>query len=388
MMVKKICVITGTRAEFGLLLPLIMELKKDESFELQILATGMHLSPEFGNTYKNIEEEGITIDEKVEMLLSADTDTAIVKSTGLGMIGYADALNRLAPDFIVLLGDRFEAFAAAAAAYLKKIPIIHLHGGEVTAGATDEGLRHSITKMSAIHFTSTEEHRRRVMQLGEADDMVFNVGAIGLDNIYEMPLMTKQELEASLNLSLEKPIALITYHPVTLESKSSEQQMEELLAALGEIENIMLIFTMPNADADGRILIQMIHDYVQRNPEKSAAFTSLGQLRYLSLMKATTLVLGNSSSGLLEAPSFGIPTVNIGDRQKGRISAASVLHCTSDKDAIIKTIKAALDPAFREFCQKVENPYGIGGVAKKIIAILKNKASSNINLKKEFIDRL
>lgn len=382
----KICVITGTRAEFGLLLPLMKRLKGDEAYELQILATGMHLSPEFGATYRNIEEAGFVINEKVEMLLSADSDTAIVKSAGLGMIGYADALDRLNPDWVVLLGDRFEAFAAAAAAYLKKIPIIHLHGGEVTAGATDEALRHAITKMATLHFASTETYRRRIMQLGEPDDQVFNVGAIGLDNVYNLPSLTRHELEVSLGISLDKPLFLITYHPVTLEHASSEQQMYELLSALDKLQGVQLVFTMPNADADGRVIIKLIQEFVAKH-EHAKAFTSLGQLRYLSTMKYASIVLGNSSSGILEAPSFGIPTVNIGDRQKGRIAAESVIHCEPYRQSIESAIHKALSPDFQAFCKQVENPYGRGGVAERIMGVLKTKLESK-NLKKAFIDRI
>ena len=387
MSVVKICVVTGTRAEFGLLSPLLKALQEDAAFSLQIIATGMHLSPEFGATYKQIEEGGFAINEKIEMLLSADTGTAIVKSTGLGMIGYADALERLGPDWVLLLGDRFEAFAAAASAYLKKIPIIHLHGGEVTAGATDEGLRHCITKMATLHFTATETYRKRVLQLGEADDQVFNVGAIGLDNVFQLPMLGKQELEEALSLSFQRPVLLVTFHPATLEQQSSRQQMQELLHALDEIEGVQVVFTMPNADAGGRAIIKMIEDYVAQNPAKAKSFTSLGSLRYLSLLKQAAAVVGNSSSGIIEAPAFGIPTVNIGDRQSGRTAAASVIHCATDKEAIAAALRQALEPSFRLFCKSVENPYGQGGATQKIMAVLREKKDT-ANLKKVFVDRL
>jgi GDP/UDP-N,N'-diacetylbacillosamine 2-epimerase (hydrolysing) len=383
----KICIVTGSRAEFGLLTPLLNILKEDKAFNIQLLVTGMHLAPEFGNTYKNIEEAGFRIDEKVEMLLSADTATATVKSTGLGMIGYADALDRLNPDWILVLGDRFETFAAAVSAYLKKIPIIHLHGGEVTAGATDEGLRHSITKFASLHFTATEEYRKRVLQLGERDDMAFNVGAIGLDNVYELPLLEKGQLEQTLNLNLVKPFILVTYHPETLSDQSCEHQIRELFDALDEVPEVQVIFTMPNADASGRTIIQLIKEYVAQNKDRANAFTSLGQLRYLSLMKYAVAVLGNSSSGVIEAPGLGIPTVNIGDRQKGRVAAESVIHCDSNRNSIVTALKKALGNEFQQMCKTVENPYGGGGTSKKIVAKLKELIPS-ASLKKEFIDRL
>jgi GDP/UDP-N,N'-diacetylbacillosamine 2-epimerase (hydrolysing) len=383
----KICIVTGSRAEFGLLTPLLNILKEDKAFNIQLLVTGMHLAPEFGNTYKNIEEAGFRIDEKVEMLLSADTATATVKSTGLGMIGYADALDRLNPDWILVLGDRFETFAAAVSAYLKKIPIIHLHGGEVTAGATDEGLRHSITKFASLHFTATEEYRKRVLQLGERDDMAFNVGAIGLDNVYELPLLEKGQLEQTLNLNLVKPFILVTYHPETLSDQSCEHQIRELFDALDEVPEVQVIFTMPNADASGRTIIQLIKEYVAQNKDRANAFTSLGQLRYLSLMKYAVAVLGNSSSGVIEAPGLGIPTVNIGDRQKGRVAAESVIHCDSNRNSIVTALKKALGNEFQQMCKTVENPSGGGGTSKKIVAKLKELIPS-ASLKKEFIDRL
>jgi len=383
----KICVFTGTRAEFGLLSPLMKAIRQHDAYELQVLVSGMHLSPEFGSTFSFIEAEGFTIDEKVEMLLSSDSDTAIVKSTGLGMIGYADALARLKPDAIVILGDRFEAFAAATAAYLQKIPIIHLHGGEVTAGATDEALRHSITKMASLHFTSTEKYRQRVLQLGEAEDAVFNVGAIGIDNVRHMKLLDIPGLEAALHTPLHFPLFLITYHPVTLEAGSSAAQMQSLLQALEAVHDGKFIFTLPNADANGRVIIGMIQDFVSKHAERAAVFSSLGQLRYLSLMKLASVVVGNSSSGIIEAPGFGVPTVNIGDRQKGREAAASVIHCAPDAASIAAALQKALGDAFREACRAVENPYGSGGTTERIMEVLGSRVQQ-FHLKKEFIDRI
>lgn len=381
---KKICFITGTRAEYGLLSPLIRAIEADSDFEIQIIATGTHLSPEFGLTYKEIEKDGFEISEKVEMLLSSDSDTGIIKSTGLGMIGFADAFNRLKPYLVVLLGDRFETFAAATAAYLTKIPIAHLHGGETTEGATDEALRHSITKMAYLHFTSTESYRNRVIQLGESPERVFNVGAIGLDNIKKSDLVDKSWLENDLKFDLNLPFLLITYHPVTLENNSAERQLSVLLRVLDEFSNLRLIFTKPNADANGRIIIKLIDEYVLKNSHKAIAFTSLGQRRYLSLMQFTKAVVGNSSSGIIEAPSFGIPTVNIGDRQKGRISAESVIYSSDEGHSIRSTIKEAISNEFQSFCKTVNNIYGDGNTTEKIIEILKN--SKLINLKKSFYD--
>lgn len=379
---KKICFITGTRAEYGLLSPLMQAVKNHHAFELQILATGMHLSPEFGLTYKTIETDGYEINEKVEMLLSSDSSVGIVKSTGLGMIGFADALQRLKPDFAVILGDRFEAFAAATSAYLMKIPIIHLHGGETTEGATDEALRHAITKMSYLHFTSTEEYRNRVIQLGENPERVYNVGAIGLDNVLKMNLLSRKELSESLNIDLSKPYFLITFHPVTLENLSSETQLNSFLKALDNFPEYQLIFTLPNADADGRIIIEKIKEYVSQNPNRAFAFTSLGQLRYLSAIKYATAVVGNSSSGIIEAPTFKIPTVNIGNRQRGRASAETVIHCEIDEISIEKAINLAISDEFQQFCKTVSNIYGDGKTTERIIEILEN--IQEINLQKSF----
>jgi len=387
MTTKKICVVTGSRSEFGLLTPLLSWLRSDPGFDLQILVTGMHLSPEFGNTYQEILACGFSINESVDMLISSDTDTAIVKSMGLGMIGYADSFDRLKPDLVIILGDRFEAFAAATAAYMKKIPIAHLHGGEITAGATDEALRHSITKMSALHFTSTEEYRKRVLQLGEDDERVFNVGAIGLDNIQSLNLLGKEDLERVLNMSLNVEILLVTFHPVTLENLSSKEQMIELLEALNFFGKGQIVFTMPNADADSRIIKDMINQYVGDPKNRAIAFDNLGQVKYLSLMKYSSVVIGNSSSGIIEAPAFGIPTINIGDRQKGRVSANSVIHISAQRDAITNALNKAFDKKFKEFCRHVENPYGNGHTTEKIASILK-KNISNIDLKKKFIDRI
>ena len=382
---QKICIVTGTRAEYGLFLPLLNLLKTDTTYTLQILVTGMHLSPEFGLTYEEIEKAGFVIDEKIEILLSSDTHVGTTKSTGLALISFADSFQRLKPDWVVVLGDRFETFAAATAAYLAKIPIIHLHGGETTEGATDEALRHAITKMSYLHFTSTETHRNRVIQLGETPERVFNVGAIGLDNITSLNLLSRDDLSKSLDFSLDKPYILVTFHPVTLENNTAEQQFLLLLQALDKFEIMKIIFTLPNADADGRVIIKLIEAYVKKNAHKAKAFTSLGQLRYLSAVKHAAVVAGNSSSGIIEVPSFQVPTVNIGDRQKGRLQSTSVINAEPTEGDIYQAIEQALSPTFKENCNKTINPYGTGNTAIKILGILKQYPIVR-SLKKTFFD--
>jgi GDP/UDP-N,N'-diacetylbacillosamine 2-epimerase (hydrolysing) len=380
----KICVVTGARSEYGLFYPLLRAIQKDASFELQLLVTGMHLSPEFGLTFRQIETDGFNIQEKVEMLLSGDTDAAITKSTGLGLIGFADAFDRLQPDWVVLLGDRFETFAAATAAHIAKIPIAHLHGGEVTEGATDDAFRHAITKMAYLHFTSAEVYRRRVIQLGEDPDRVLNVGAIGLDNIRTLSLLSKKELESELGINVDNVI-LITFHPATLEKNTSESQMNALLQALDHFPDHFALFTLPNADAGGRVIIQLINEYVKRNFKRSKAFTSLGQVRYLSLLKYAKAAVGNSSSGIIEVPFFKIPTVNIGDRQLGRLQATSVINTETDVKSITAGIRKALSPAFIAICRKTSNPYGKGKATPAIIKSIR-KAGKLKSTKKTFYD--
>ncbi|WP_300435886.1 UDP-N-acetylglucosamine 2-epimerase [Zoogloea sp.] len=381
-MSRKICVVTGTRAEFGLMRWLMQEIQQTPGLELQVLATGMHLSPEFGLTYQEIEQAGFAIDARVEMLLSADTATAVTKSMGLGMIGYADAYARLSPDLIVVLGDRFEIFAATAAALIAGIPVAHLHGGETTEGAFDEAIRHSITKMSHLHFVAAEDYRKRVIQLGEQPERVFLVGGLGIDAINRITLLDRAALEASLDFKLGLRNLLITFHPVTLEGQSSGQQMAELLAALGELDDTHLIFTMPNADTGGRELAAMVDAFVATHPN-ARVYSSLGQLRYLSCMKLVDGVVGNSSSGLAEAPSMGIGTVNIGDRQKGRLAADSVINCPPERQAIHAALQHLYSAEFRQSLPTMVNPYGNGGASEKIVQILKDYPLDGI-LKKSF----
>jgi GDP/UDP-N,N'-diacetylbacillosamine 2-epimerase (hydrolysing) len=377
----KICVVTGTRAEYGLLKPLIDKIKTDNTFELQLLVTGAHLSPEFGLTYSQIESDGYKILERVEMLLSSDTAAGIVKSMGLGMIGYADVFNRLKPDLLVILGDRYEMLAIASAALIFKIPIAHLHGGEITEGAYDDAIRHAITKMSYLHFTSTEEYRKRVIQMGEQPDRVFNVGAIGLDNIKTLPLFSLKELEEQLDIKFLKYTYLITFHPETLSDLSVELQFQELLNSLDNEEDSFFIFTKANADTNGRIINKMIDLYVATNTNKSVAFTSMGQLCYLSAMKHCTAVVGNSSSGIIEASSFQKPVINIGDRQKGRIQAELVYN--------VKVSAGEISKAFQQIKSihsnhEIKNPYGDGNTSEKMLKVLKNL--SKIDAQKSFFN--
>ena len=365
--------------------PLIQKIAPDNTLELQLVATGMHLSPEFGMTVNLIEQDGFQLADKIEILLSSDSAIGISKSMGLANISFAETFERLQPDMVVLLGDRYEIFTAASVATIAKIPVAHLHGGETTEGAYDEAFRHSISKMSWLHFTSTEDYRQRVIQLGESPERVFNVGAIGIENIKEMPLMKKEELEKSLNFKLNEPFSLVTFHPVTLEDQSSEQQFKELLAALEEVEGT-IIFTKANSDSDGRIINHLIDEFVSTHTERSIAYTSMGQLRYLSAMNIADIVIGNSSSGIIEAPSFNIPTINIGDRQKGRIQAGTVVNCEPRKEEILDAITHALSPEFTTEIKDMPNPYGEGEVSDKILMVIKETLNHDISLKKKFYD--
>jgi len=376
-------VVTGTRAEYGLLYWLMKEIEICNDLDLQIIATGMHLSPEFGLTYKQIESDGFTISRRVECLLSADTPSSISKSMGLAMVGFADAYADLFPDLIVVLGDRFELLSAAAAATVARIPIAHLHGGETTEGVIDEAFRHSITKMAYLHFTATEEYRKRVVQLGEHPKRVFNFGAPGIENISRLPLLGREEFEESIDLHLNKRNLLVTFHPVTLENATASQQFGNLLEILAELDETTIIFTKANADTEGRIINEMIDDHVSRYPENTGGYTSLGQIRYLSALKYMDAVIGNSSSGLIEAPSFSIGTINIGDRQKGRIRAESVIDCDSTKQGIKQALQILYSKPFQEKLKTVRNPHGSGAVARKIVDIIRQHNFNNV-LKKEF----
>lgn len=374
-MKQKICVVTGTRAEYGLLFPLIKEIQQTPTFQLQLLVTGMHLSSEFGDTYKQIERDGFYIDEKVEMLLSADTATSVVKSMGLATIGFADALTRLQPDLLILLGDRFEMLAVAQTALILQIPMAHLHGGECTFGAYDDAIRHSITKMATWHFTSTESHRNRVIQLGEAPERVFNVGAIGIENIMNMQLLTKDELFEHLQLDKQRPMFLITYHP---ETNGETDGIFKLLRALEKYSNVNLLFTKSNADNGGRLINEAIHTFTSVHPN-AKLYDSLGQLRYLSAVKHAEVVIGNSSSGLIEVPYLATPTVNCGARQAGREQPNSVFNTILDEEEIYITIEKA-----RTFSGNYDQIFGDGCVSEKIMIILNGILS--FSRQKEFFD--
>ena len=384
-MKKRICVITGSRAEYGILRSLLKEIKKTPGLFLQIIATGSHLSRGFGFTYREIEEDGFFINEKIRIVSSSDTAVAVSKSMGLAVIGFAKAFAKLKPDMIVVLGDRYEIFAAAGAACVARVPVAHIHGGERSEGAIDDSFRHAITKMSHLHFTAAEEYRKRVIQMGEHPSRVFNVGSLALDTIARMRFISKEKLEKQLGLTFSKPTFLVTYHPVTLEHNTSGRYFKTLLDALDELKNVKCIFTYANADTNGRIINSMIEEYVAQKPEKAVAFPSLGQLRYLSAMKNVDAVVGNSSSGIIEAPSFKIGTINIGDRQKGRMKAPSVIDCKPTKESISWAFNKLFSPDFQKSLGKLQNPYGSGGVAKKIIDILKKDLPFN-GIKKEFFD--
>ena len=381
---KKICVVTGTRAEYGLLYWLLKEIEADKELELQVIVTGMHLSPEFGLTYKEIEKE-FTINKKIEMLLSSDTSVGISKSMGLAQISFAESYDELKPDAVVVLGDRYEIFSATSAAMISRIPIAHIHGGEKTEGAFDQSIRHSITKMSHLHFTATDEYKNRVIQLGENPSRVFNVGGMGIENIKRLELLNKKEFEKSIEFKLNIKNILVTFHPVTLENSTAKEQFQQLLDAIDELEDTNIIFTKANSDTDGRVINQMIDEYVTKNSHKSIVFTSLGQLRYLSALQYVDAVVGNSSSGLAETPSFKIGTINIGDRQKGRIKASSVIDCEPNKDSILNSFEKLYSKEFQETLKTTINPYGNGYASKKIVEILKNVDLKNI-LKKSFYD--
>ena len=382
---RKICVFTGARSEYGLLYWLLKDLEADPAVELQILVAGMHLAPEFGCTVTTIEEDGFTPAAKIDSLVSGDSPGAVATSLGLATIKLSQALESLAPNILVVLGDRYEALAAAQAAMVLRIPIAHLHGGEATEGLIDEAIRHSITKMAHLHFTAAEPYRRRVIQLGEQPDRVFQVGAPGLDNFRRLNLMDRTALENTLDFSFSNTVFLVTYHPVTLSAGSSEAATLALLAALDRFPLSSIVLTMANADPGGRQINGIIDEYAARNPSRVFAAASLGQVAYLSLMKLADVVIGNSSSGLVEAPAAGTPTVNIGPRQQGRLRAVSVIDCAEDAEAIAAAITRALTPEFQASAANADSPYGNGGASARVAEVLKNHPLDNV-LTKRFYD--
>lgn len=383
---KKICVLTATRAEYGLLKPIILKLIRTREFEVNVVVTGMHLSPEFGCTYHEIEADGIMIDRKIEMLLSADSPAAISKSMGVAMIGFADYFAETQPDLLIVLGDRYETLAVAVTAMNARIPIAHLYGGDITEGAVDDAVRHAITKMSYLHFVATPEHARRVIQMGEAPERVFCVGAMAVENAKQVDVLPKKELKQQLGFDWgNHKLAVVTFHPVTLEDHTASEQCKNLLEALDSIQDLFMIFTKANADTDGRIINQMLEDYVGTHADRSCVFASLGQVRYLSTVSVADVVVGNSSSGLSEVPSFHVPTVNIGDRQRGREQGATVINCKAEKSCIQKAIERALSDVFKKEIADAVNPYERDGtsdvITMEIVEFLKKE---EMQLKKTF----
>lgn len=386
---KKICVVTATRAEYGLLYPLISLLNEDKNFQLQLIVTGTHLSPEFGYTVAEIEKDKFEISKKIEILLSSDSPVGVGKSMGLAHISFSEVFNELKPELILLLGDRTEILPIASSALVARIPVAHLHGGEITEGAYDDSIRHCITKLSHLHFVSTEEHKKRVIQLGEEPSRVFNVGAIGIDNIINFSFLSREELKDSLDFDFGENFLLVTYHPTTLSERASDEEFSELLKALDILKekrkDIKIIFTRPNSDVSGRLISERMDRYISQNESYAKAFESLGQLKYLSAMRWSAAVVGNSSSGIIEAPSLKIPTVNIGDRQKGRTRAESIIDCPVVAEKIYLSIEKALSDEFKQNVKEIINPYGDGSTAKKIHKVLKDSDLDKI-AQKRFYD--
>ena len=373
-MKRKVAVFTSTRAEYGLLYWLMKDIQASSSLELQVLVSGMHLSPEFGETWTHIVEDGFAIDAKVEMLLSSDSTIGVAKSMGLGMLGFADALARLAPDMLVVLGDRFEALAVVQTATVMRIPVAHLHGGEITEGAYDDAFRHAISKLSYLHFVAAEPYRKRVIQLGESPERVFNVGAFGLDHMLRTPRMDRKALADSLEFTLDRSFIVVTYHPETVVESDSAKAFQELLSALEAFPEYQVILTYPNADNGGRAIIPLLEAYASAHPERVLTIPSLGFRRYLSAVALSSAVVGNSSSGIIEVPAFGVPSVNIGSRQQGRLAADSVLHCKTEAASIRDALLLALDEGFAQRCRHVVNPYGQGCASASTVAVLEQFA--------------
>jgi GDP/UDP-N,N'-diacetylbacillosamine 2-epimerase (hydrolysing) len=382
---KKIAVVTGTRAEYGLLRPVIRGLSRHEEIELQIFVTAAHLSPEFGMTVSEIEEDEFPITERIEVLLSSDSASGVGKSMGLAMIGFSEAFSRHRPDLLILLGDRFETFCVAAAATVHRLPIAHIHGGELTIGAMDDAFRHSITKMSQLHFASTEVYRRRIIQMGESPDRVFNVGSLGVEASSRLELWECERLEADLGIDLRRPFFIVTFHPTTLDTEAAENQITKVFAALDRYPSFLAIITKANADQSGRTINDCIETYARLHPDRVVFISSLGQERYLSLVALSEAVIGNSSSGIIEAPSLRVPTVNIGSRQMGRVRVESVIDCVVDTDRIVDAISHALDAEFRTRAFSEPNPYNGGATSEKIVRTILELLSSII-IEKRFVD--
>lgn len=370
---RKICVVTGTRAEYGQLARVMRLIQSSHDTQLQIVATNMHLSPIYGNTYKEIEADGFSIDCRVPIIDEGVSNDSreIVMEMSRALKGFGNAYNELRPDLLLILGDRYEILAAAAAALIEKIPIAHIAGGEITEGAFDDAIRHSITKMSNLHFTATEDYKKRVIQLGEQPERVFNVGALGVENIKKLSLMSKEDIEKEIAFKIDDNTILVTYHPVTLGNRTAKDDIDDFIAALEERKDLRVIFTMPNSDTGGQFIVNAINNFVNNNTDRAKAFKSLGVLRYLSVMRQVSAVVGNSSSGLVEVPSFGVPTLNIGDRQKGRIAAESVLNCAPDKDSVLNGLETVLSKQFKKIANAVRNPYEKENTAVEIFNVIR-----------------
>ena len=379
---KRVCIFTGGRAEYGILRPLLTEIKKNKCLELKLVVSGMHMSREFGLTYKIIEKDGFKCDEKIEMILSSDTPVAVSKSVGLGLISFSEAFNRIKPDILILLGDRFETFSAATAAMISRIPIAHIQGGEMTYGAIDDHFRHAITKMSQLHFVTTNDYKKRVIQLGEHPRNIFNVGALNVDSMKKVKVLKKSEVEKRIKISLQKKTILVTFHPITLEKETAENYFKNVIEALDDFRECNIIFTKTNADTEGRIINSLIDEYIIYN-KNAVSFISMGQELYISSLRYVDLVLGNSSSGIIETPTFKVPTVNIGDREKGRIMAKNIINCNYTKTDIKKAISKGLSLDFKKKIKYMKSPYDNGETAKKICKIMQNYKIPN-NTKKEF----
>lgn len=380
---RKICIITGSRAEYGLLYSLLKKIKKDKSTELQVVATCMHLLPKFGSTYKEIIKDGFKINYKVKMSIPSSKPESITSATGLGMVGFSKAFSKLKPDLVVVLGDRFEILSASFAALSKNIPIAHIHGGESTFGAIDEAIRHSITKMSTWHFTATNVYKKRIVQMGENPKRVYLVGSLGVERIKKIKLLSKNNLEKKIKFKFGKRNILTTFHPETLSNDSKKDSFKYLLHALKKIDDVSIIFTLPNADAGSDKITKMIKDFVKLDKKKYIAFKSMGDKLFLSAMKHSDLVIGNSSSGIIEAPCFSIPTINIGDRQQGRVQAKSIINAKLNKLSISKSLKIVF--LKKKKMNNIKNPYDIKGTSKKIFNILKKTKIKNL-IKKKFND--
>lgn len=370
---RKICVITGTRAEYGLLKCLLEDIQVDGDLELQIISTGTHLSPEFGLTNQQIIDDGFSVNKKIEILLSSDTPVGVNKSMGLAQISFGEAFDELKPDIVVVLGDRYELIPIVSAANISRIPVAHLSGGELTEGAIDELIRHAVTKLSQLHFTAMEEYSQRVIQMGELPERVFTVGEVGLDNLLRMHLMSREEFESSIDCQLKERNVLFTYHPETTQGlEEIKSNFSEILAGLDALENTLIIFTKSNADVGGRLINKMIDVYVTENSDKSIAFTSLGQFRYLSALQYVDAVVGNSSSGIVEAPSFKVASINIGDRQKGRVRAISTIDVGVNRKEIVEAFNSIYTPNFLSILTSTINPYGQGNSSQKVVDVLKS----------------